>query len=1011
MRSVVERSTVLLLLLVSSIVVRAQSTIPEQKGMVMMRITPALARTIETAFFAVRPANDPQFRHTDIHSVSLSNDSLIQALLGLSGQLHGLTLRPFIPTHSVAFEDIRERSNPDLFRKQAVTESTKTSNNDLRIAEDNVSRWFVLYFSDSITGDEAASIVRKSSAIESAEPKYIRSVCFTPNDPMVNMQYALTLIHAFEAWDVVRCDSTMLLADDDIGSDWTHEDLAAAVYQNPGEIGIDSNGLDKRANGVDDDGNGFIDDWHGWDFGGPNSTSEDNDPRPGVDQSHGTHTAGILAAVGNNNKGIAGVAFGAKFIPIKVSDNGGANLLFGFEGIIYAADMRAKVVNCSWGGPGRADAEQDVVNYAYAKDCAVVAAAGNNGNNYPYQDFFPAAYDHVLSVGNVDANGSVVGGSNYNTHVAVTAPGMYVQSTVNGNAYDNMSGTSMASPNAAGCVALVRQRFPSLTAGQAMQQVRATATPLVGVDSARIDFEGHGTVNAYKAVTDTNTYSARIEGITFANNNGTGSFGPGESGGIVLYVRNYLKPLHGLQARIEVVRGGGIITLHQSVVPFGPVETMGIVSNDQAAFQITVANEVPPNTVVLMKVLFFDTLAGYAPDYDYFSFVINPSYVDLNATNVTVTLTSKGSLGYQDVLVNKEGSGFRWKNAAPSISLYGRSVLYEGGLIVGRDAQHIVDVVEGNDTYVADSDFTPSVIAHYVEPDRPNVAQEISTVFSDSAADSAKQVGVRVNENGYAFTKGLAANAVVLKYILRSRPASTGLPPSDSTAAALFFDWDIGLSGSINETKFDSATQTAISYRLDPGYPYLGVKLLSAIPPKAALNYHAIMNDGSQGDITIYGPFVAQQKWLALNEFYPHAGPGDISHSFGLKNLPLASQDSVEMTVAIAMAESETLLLQTLNEVTSLWNGPAAVEHSTGDATTNLQVFPNPFQDLLHVSWNGAASFARIVVYDALGRAVFSEAPASNSYSLDLSGIPSGQYVIDVECGGLHLRRQIVSVH
>ena len=391
-----------------------QTNVPiasEKPGIILVRVSASLDSAMGAVFYATRPVGDPSFAHSDINQSALTGDSTIRQLLGLPNALHGLRLKPFIPTHSVAFEDIRERSNPQLFSKADVIQIPNQSGDIalLRSSENKISHWFMLFYSDSISGDKAVEFARKSSLIQLAEPRYIRqslnAPSYTPNDPDIDQQYSLLIMNVFNAWGIVRCDSTMIVADDDIGTDWTHEDLDSSIYQNQGEIGIDAHGLDKRSNGIDDDGDGFIDDWHGWDFGSTYADgSSDNDARPGNGITHGTQTAGIFAATGNNDVGMAGIAFGAKIIPIKVSDDDGGNLDFGFEGIMYAADMHARIVNCSWGGPNRAEDEQDVINYAYAKGCATVAACGNFGNSNPYQEFYPGSYDHVLSVAAVDQN-------------------------------------------------------------------------------------------------------------------------------------------------------------------------------------------------------------------------------------------------------------------------------------------------------------------------------------------------------------------------------------------------------------------------------------------------------------------------------------------------------------------------------------------------------------------------------------------------------------------------------
>ena len=457
------------------------------------------------------------------------------------------------------------------------------------------------------------------------------------------------------------------------------------------------------------------------------------------------------------------------------------------------------------------------------------------------------------------------------------------------------------------------------------------------------------------------------------------------------------------------------MTLRQTIVPFGPAATLQEVSNPPGAFQISIADSVPPGTEILIRVFFYDSIVGYAEDYDYISFIIEPSYLDLNANNLTATFSSIGSLGFNDVLNNAEGSGFLWRNSPESISPFGRQLIYEAGLMVGTDSNHVVDVVLSSDGNDPDEDLTPSNIIHYVDPpDRSNAAQELTFALTDSLADTSIQIGLHATCQAYAFTQGLAANAVIAKYIFTAQPGSA-LAMSDSAAATLFLDWDIGSTGDLNVTRFDSATATAISYMLQPDYPYIGVKLLSplpsggSLPSGAALNYHAIMCNGSQGDINTYGPFLKPAKWTSMTEFYDSVGPGDIAHTFGLKNMPMRSQGSVEMTVVIALAENATLLQQTINEADSLWlEGISEAVSQPVTVSNTLEVFPNPFHNMLHIAWD-ASGPAHLTIYDALGRIITSKDVNSSQFDFSPPEIPSGFYTIDVEVGGTHLRRQVVA--
>ncbi len=976
-------------------------------GLIAIRITPAASSEIAAAFAKVRPALDPTFRHTDIHAAAIENDSVIRNLLGLPASLHGLRLRPYLPTHSVAFEDIRERSNPALFTgaDRSYRADQTDRSDDMRSAEEELSRWFVLSYADSLSPEVVVQLARKSPVIELAEPRYLRLPLFTPNDSLLGQQYGLSLIHAFEAWDHVRCDSTMLIADDDVGTDWTHEDIASAIAINWGETGIDTNGIDKRANGVDDDGNGFIDDWHGWDFDGTYGDTPDNDPRSPND--HGTHTAGIVAAVGNNHKGIAGVAFGARILPIKTAPDNSAMLDFPFEGMIYAADMHAKAVNCSFGGYNYSQAEQDAVNYTYAKDCAVVAASGNDGQ---FIDVYPGAYQHVLGVGAVDASGQIGSYSDYNTHVAIEAPGTDVISTVPGNKYILETGTSMASPHACGVVGLVRQRFPWMTAGQAMQQVRATATP-IQTDATHRDLIGHGLVNALQAVIDTNTFSARIESVGISDDLGLGHFVAGESGGIALSVRNYLKPVRQLWARLDIFEGAGAVILDSSTVSFGAAGENQVVENAQSALRLTVSNTVQANTKVTIKVTFLDTLAGYGPDIDYFSFIVSPNYLDLDTNNLTVTFSSRGTIGFNDPVADNQGAGFLWRNAPPAIGPLARRVLFNGGIMIGTDAQHLVDVVINQTDNSANQDLAGSETIHSVTPDH-GAAQELVCSYSDSLADSATRVGIHVTQRAYAYTQGLAANAAIVQYVFRKQTGITDWPPSDSTAAAVYMDWDIGLGGALNVTRYDSLHSAAVTYRVEPNYPFVGMKVISALPAGASLNYHALRNDGTQGDISTYGGgFDKSGKWKAMTEFFSPAGPGDISMAMGLKNLPLASQDSVVMTVVFALAQSTDLLQNTIDTTAALWNGaPATVAPGAAiPVLDGLTVYPEPFRDALHVEWSGTNGPATVNIVDAIGRIVSSQQVRTTSCEFRSLNFVPGVYFVVVRLPGGALIERLVS--
>ncbi|MCF8413275.1 MAG: S8 family serine peptidase, partial [Melioribacteraceae bacterium] len=185
--------------------------------------------------------------------------------------------------------------------------------------------------------------------IDYAEPWFLYELAYETNDPFKGNQYALNLIKASAAWDVTTGDTNVVIGIVDTGVDWDHPDLSANIWRNRGEI---------PNNGIDDDNNGFVDDVRGWDFGGLTGTPDNNPIEDDINSQHGTHVAGIAGAVTNNSIGISSISFKTKIMPVKTaqenirSSEGQILIAYGYQGIEYAANNGAKVINCSWGGFG-----------------------------------------------------------------------------------------------------------------------------------------------------------------------------------------------------------------------------------------------------------------------------------------------------------------------------------------------------------------------------------------------------------------------------------------------------------------------------------------------------------------------------------------------------------------------------------------------------------------------------------------------------------------------------------
>ncbi len=214
---------------------------------------------------------------------------------------------------------------------------------------------------------------------------------------------------------------------------------------------------------------------------------------------HGTHVAGTIAA--DAGSGVEGIAYGARIMPVKVLDDGGSGWSsWVADGMVWAADHGADVINMSLGSPYGGPVEAAAVQYARSKGVTVIAAAGNDNVSTP---FYPAAHPGVVAVSAVDQTTAKAWFSNYGSYIDVAAPGVSILSTYLSDGFGSMSGTSMASPHVAGVAALIEGAAPGLTPAQVEQALVASATDLG--TPGRDDVFGHGLVDAPRAVQAANS--------------------------------------------------------------------------------------------------------------------------------------------------------------------------------------------------------------------------------------------------------------------------------------------------------------------------------------------------------------------------------------------------------------------------------------------------------------------------------------------------------------------------
>ncbi|HEX9997489.1 MAG TPA: S8 family serine peptidase [Abditibacterium sp.] len=291
-----------------------------------------------------------------------------------------------------------------------------------------------------------------------AQPNFIYRAVSIPNDPRWSGLYGMAKISAPLAWDTTTGSGDVVVAVIDTGVLYTHEDLAANMWRNAGEI---------AGNGIDDDQNGYKDDVFGID-------PRYGDSDPADDNNHGTHVAGTIGGAGNNGLGVAGVNWNVKIMALKFlgADGSGTTVgaiqCFEYATLMKSRGVNVRVTNNSWGGAGYDQAAKDAMDAAANAGMLHVCAAGNNSNNNDITNGYPTGFDSpsIVSVAASDSADNPATFTNYGaTQVDLAAPGVGIVSALatSTTAYGSFSGTSMATPHVAGAAALLASATPGIS--------------------------------------------------------------------------------------------------------------------------------------------------------------------------------------------------------------------------------------------------------------------------------------------------------------------------------------------------------------------------------------------------------------------------------------------------------------------------------------------------------------------------------------------------------------------
>lgn len=822
-----------------------------------------------------------------------------------------------------------------------------------------------------------------SDNIAYVEPSYVHTTWYTPNDVAYGTQFYLSQVKAPQAWEVLKNSSNVIIGIVDTGSEITHQDLAANIYYNTAD----------PINGVDDDGDGFVDNYAGWDLCGASASTmiPDNDPNvKSAAADHGVHVSGIASAVSNNGIGVASLAYNAKLLIVKAgADDAPKSIYKGYEGIKYAADKGAHIINCSWGGAGGGQFGQDMVNYAISKGCLVVAAAGNSGNDYP---IYPAAFDGVLAVANLNADDTKGSASNYGTYVDISAPGQGIYNTVYNNNYSYYSGTSMAAPLVSSAAALLKAKYPSYTGIQIGEILRATADPIDSKNPTYANMLGRGRLNAYRALTET-AASVRFQSVAIADQS-AGNRAAGTEVTMRFNLKNFLIPVSGLT--VSVSSNSSFVQVVDQNINAGDFAS-GETKTNIGPIRVKVMPNAPENHEVTFTVRYTGNNGIYA-DFESFKEVFALDYLNINVNKISTTLTSIGRVGYSRPNATA-GLGFVYKD---------ENMLYEAALMIAQSETQVMNNARIDASY--SEDFKRQQIAAMVSSSTAGF--EGTTVFTDAA--SSNPIGLKILAKGLAYNTATDDKYVIMEYEI----ANTGSLDLENIYTGLFTDWDLDES-SANATQYDAANKLAYVYaKKNASYPYAGVKLLKLAAPAAyyPLSYQVPGNFLSDNYFTIAEKYKTLTSGVQANGlghdvtngydvmFTVGSGPYTIPKSGSIKVVyAFVAGDSRDDLIAVSDA-AQTKYLDLQKQVTKVVPSEYVLQQNYPNAAKTYTYLPIDLPEKTPLE---------ITIYNIDGRKVSSIAngvfeAGSYRFYVDTSRFPNGIYTYSVNASNFKKAKKMV---
>ncbi|MBO7132675.1 MAG: S8 family peptidase [Bacteroidales bacterium] len=911
----------------------------------------------------------------------------------------------------------------------------------------DITTIFRLVFRSDVDVLQAVAFLEKFHQVEYAEPLYKVSLLDVPDDPLARpenangdgaYQYWTRNVRSYEAWDICKGDTSIVIGISDTGTGLTHPDLADNIKVNYDDI-ID---------GIDNDNDGYVDNYKGWNFAHDNNNAQI--PHGCNSNEHGAYVSGIAAAVTNNGIGVSGAGYKCKFVPLRIMNDEGS-LVNVYQSIVYAANHRFDVLNCSWGSTSYQQMGQDVVNYATINyDVLVVAAAGNEGVE---GKFYPASFENVLSVAATDINDAKWNKSSFSTTVDVSAPGtMYVSTSENG--YVTMwGGTSFASPIVAGSAGIVRSFYRNYNAQQIGEIIRVSSdnidtlsyivpdsimhldsTFVEYIDSISIDSTWNEQLYSYDSISVDSSWNDDLQAYEYDTVHNEVFVGGYEydTTHFDVYFGQYVFDTTYLDASYHVyfnadyagMLGSGRLNLYRAltisadsmystrfhdfefdryddVVDIGGKITNFL--NDRTNLRMEISVDNPYVEVATDEVWIGDLhsmqddsipLSGDMP----IRLLVLPDAPQELFVKMRIRFVSDEFVTEQVIDVPVNGGFVDVSTGSLSLSVAGNGRL--GYVDLNTEVGHgfymdsyyelfydcgIISGISGMEVYSSVrqiSDFAVAEYPHFVED---TLAQtHVVAKMLDTLDYNSHNLEIILD----VFADD--ANYIIAEYSIVNKNDE----PVEDYYFGLFADWDL-YEPSMNKSYFDNDRNFMYCAYEGNDALYAGMKILSS---RNSVNYSLPNKTGGDGAIDISDGFSDLEKFYMISNTSVSEVTGDMVLYSGTEAMNIGVGDTLTVSIALFAADSYSRMVEAVDSAIAKYSylhgipAPGSVESISQSEA--LVFYPNPVSDELEILFEDV-NF-EVKIYDEIGRCVFS---GQNVTRIDVSGYAAGTYSVTVSNG------------